>query len=218
MIRIIFHLIAFTALMFLPACDRIEVENQISGKKQTIVTLQARNLQLINEVKDLTAQVARLNANQPDGMILEELRKALTLKESKLQNRENRIVSQEESLRLSIVKMDKLQRKFYAETGVKLEAIGEARQIKKEYDNMSSALDIANNRANNWLIYISVLIVAFVVSIVYLIFTGMRYSSQNRAIENAMQYLEAGDLDNRNKQMIASYLGKSLKAQSKGGR
>ena len=152
-------------MLFSPGCDRIEVENQISEKQQDIESLRTHNLQLMNEIRELASQVARLNAGQADGMVIEELRKALTLKESVLQGRQERITKQEAALRLTVVKVDKLQREFYAETGEKLEVIGEARQIKKEYDNMSAALDAASNRANNWLIYISVLMVAFFVSV-----------------------------------------------------
>ena len=75
---------------------------------------------------------------------------------------------------------------------------------------MSAALDAASNRANNWLIYISVLIVAFVVAIIYLIITAMRYSSQNRRVDNAITYLETGDVDDRDKRLIASYLDRKL--------
>ena len=197
-------------MLFSPGCDRIEVENQISEKQQGIESLRTHNRQLTNEVKELASQVARLNAGQTDGIVIEELRKSLTLKESVLQGREERITKQETALRLAVVKIDKLQREFYAETGDKLEVIGEARQIKREYENMSAALGAANNRANNWLIYLSVLMVAFVAAIVYLIITAMRYSSQNRRVDNAMAYVEAGNLDNKDKQLIATYLDRKL--------
>ena len=197
-------------LLFSSGCDRIEVENQISAKQQDIASLQAHNLQLTNEVKGYAAQVARLNANEPDGMVVEELRKALTLKESNLQSREGQLTKQEESLQLAVTKIDQLQRAFYAETGNKLEAIGEARQIKREYDNMSAALDVANDRANNWLIYISVLFVGFVLSVFFVIFTGMKYSRQNKDIDAALYALRIGEIDMQNKQVIASALGKRL--------
>jgi len=197
-------------LLFSSGCDRIEVENQISAKQQDIASLQAHNLQLTNEVNGYAAQVARLNANEPDGMVVEELRKALTFKESNLQSREEQITKQEESLRLAVTKIDQLQRAFYAETGNKLEAIGEARQIKREYDNMSAALDVANDRANNWLIYISVLFVGFVLSVFFVIFTGMKYSRQNKDIDAALYALRTGEIDMQNKQVIAAALGKRL--------
>jgi len=197
-------------ILFVPGCDRIEVENQLSDKQQDIESLRTHNLQLMNEVKALASQVARLNVGQSDGMVIEEHRKALTHKESLLQGREARITKQEAALRISVTKIEKLQAKFYAEAGEKREFIGEARQIKREYEHMSAALDVANNRANNWLIYISVLIAAFVVSIVYMVFTAMRYASQNRRVDNAMAYLETGDIDDRNKRLIASYLDRQL--------
>ena len=197
-------------LLFSSGCDRIEVENQISAKQQDIASLQAHNLQLTNEVNGYAAQVARLNANEPDGMVVEELRKALTLKESNLQSREGQLTKQEESLRLAVTKIDQLQRTFYAETGNKLEAIGEARQIKREYDNMSAALDVANDRVNNWLIYISVLFVGFVLSVFLVIFTGMKYSRQNKDIDAALYALRTGEIDMQNKQVIAAALGKRL--------
>lgn len=205
-----FYAISLFLLLFSSGCDRIEVESQISEKQQDIESLRTHNRQLNNEVKELASQVARLNAGQSDGIVIEEMRKSLTLKESVLQDREDRITRQETALRLAVVKVDKLQREFYAETGEKLEGIGEARQIKREYDNMRSALDTATNRANNWLIWISILVVAFVVVIVYLIVTAMRYASQNRRVDNVMAYLETGEIDDRNKRLIATYLDRKL--------
>ena len=197
-------------ILFVPGCDRIEVENQISGKQQDIESLRTHNLQLMNEVKALSSQVARLNAGQSDGMVIEEMRKALTLKESELQGREARITKQETALRISVAKIGQLQREFYAETGEKLEFIGEARQIKREYDKMSASLDIANDRANNWLIYISVLLVGFVVSVFFVIITGMKYSRQNKDIDAALYALRVGEIDVQDKKVIASALGRRL--------
>lgn len=197
-------------MLFSSGCDRLEVENQLSSKQQDIASLQARNQQLTNEVNGYAAQVARLSADKPDGMVVEELRKALTLKESNLQSREGQIAKQEESLRLAMTKIDQLQRAFYAETGEKLEAIGEARQIKHEYQNMQIALDASNERANNWLIYISVLIIGFVLSVFFVIFTGMKYSRQNKDIDAALYALRIGEIDVQNKQVIASALGRRL--------
>lgn len=208
--KILLYFTTLFLMLFSSGCDRLEVENQISAKQQDIASLQARNQQLTNEVNGYTAQVARLTANEPDGMVVEELRKALTLKESNLQSREGQITKQEESLRLAITKIDQLQRAFYAETGQKLEAIGEARQIKREYEKMSTSLDIANDRANNWLIYISVLLVGFVVSVFFVIFTGMKYSRQNKDIDAALYALRIGEIDVQNKQVIASALGRRL--------
>ena len=208
--KTILYCMSLFLMLFSSGCDRLEVENQLSAKQQDIASLQVRNQQLTNEVNGYTAQVARLNANEPDGMVVEELRKALTLKESNLQTREGVINKQEESLRLAVTKIDLLQRAFYAETGNKLEAIGEARQIKREYDNMSAALDVANDRANNWLIYISVLIIGFVLSLFFVIFTGMKYSRQNKDIDSALYALRTGEIDVQNKQAIASALGRRL--------
>lgn len=191
-------------------CDRLEVQNQISAKQQDIASLQAQNQKLTNEVKSYAAQVARLNANEPDGMVIEELRKALTLKESNLLFREGQIAKQEESLRLAISKQDQLQRKFYAETGEKLEIIGEARQIKQEYQNMQIALEMANERANHWLIYISVLLIGLVLSVFFVILTGMKYSRQSKDIDTALYALRVGEIDVQNKQVIASALGRRL--------
>ena len=75
---------------------------------------------------------------------------------------------------------------------------------------MSAALDVANDRANNWLIYISVLIVCFVLSVFFVIFTGMKYSRQNKDIDSALYALRTGEIDVQNKQVIASALGRRL--------
>lgn len=205
-------LIMLLFLIFsISGCDRIKVENLINAKEIEIRDLKERNLLLINEVKDLTAQVARLNASHPNGAMVEELRKSLTRKESELQQREERIVRAEESLRLMEERVARLQQGFYTDTSLKMEEIGEARQIRKDYAIMQDNVKTVNERANNWLIYISVLGIGFFASIVFLIFTSIQYQNQRRDIDSALKYVDAVELEESDKRLIASYLGKRLK-------
>ena len=205
--KITFYILIASLILFASGCDRIKSENQITGLKTEIAQLKTKNEELINENKELTAQVARLNASEPGGAAIEELRKALTKKESELEHREKRIITREEALRLGEIKIDTLEREFYEKTGLKLEEIGEAKQIKREYEYMRENLEDAEAKANNWLIYFSGMLIGLFVCIVVLIFASMKYSSKNKQIETAWKIVESVDLSSNDKALIASSLG-----------
>ena len=185
------YLIMFIFLILpLSSCDRLKVEDQLDDKDIEIQELKTRNSQLILEVKDLSAQVARLMTQHPDGALIEEFRKGLLQKEAELSQREERIVREEERLNLMNKKLISLQQKFYHDTGEKLEEIGEARQIKKDYEHMQQAVIDANDRVNNWLFLIVILGACFLVGIMYLIVAGMKYSRHRTDMETAIKLVE----------------------------
>ncbi len=193
--KILISSIAF--IFLLSGCDQLKVENQINEKTIEIRELKSENASLNNEVKDLSEQVARLSIQYPDGAIIEETRKALTQKATELKQREERYLRQVEELVIQKKQLEKLKNQFYLDTGTKLEEIGEARQIKKEYAILREELDRVNERANNWLIFYCLLGVGFIGSILSILYTGYKHSRQHQAFESVCQLVaEQGQLKN----------------------
>lgn len=203
-------LVSTLMVFFLSGCDQLKIETQINEKQIEVEDLKIKNQVLNNEVRALSSQVARLNVDKPDGAVVEELRKALTHKETVLELRKERYLREEESLRLLKINLSEMRKRFYSETGEKLQIIGEAKQIRKEYDHMQEKLDDATERANHWLIFIAILGIGFFGAILSLLNTGIKYSRQNRDIDSALKFVEEGELNHQDKKLMASYLGKRL--------
>lgn len=201
-------------IFFISGCDQLKVHSQINDKEIEIRELKSKNEVLINEVKELSNQVARLNTNHPDGAVVEELRKALSQKETELHLREERYMREVESLQLMKKNLAKMQLEFYSEAGIKLEEIGEARQLKKEYSHMREALNDANESVSNWLVFITLIGIGFVASIMSLLYTGLKYSRQRRDINTAIKFVEDGRMSNQEKRLLTGYFGRQLESDS----
>ncbi|HEY9029762.1 MAG TPA: hypothetical protein VIM93_00225 [Kangiella sp.] len=199
-------LLVLTVLFLLAGCDDLKVENQLYDKELEIKELKVKNEQLTKDIKGLTAQVARLAAMSPDGIVVEELRKALLQKETQLELRERRYQSNIAALKLKEKRIGEMQMEFYAETGEQLIAVGEAKQVKQDYMSMKKKLESAENRVSNWLTFIMLLTVCFIASIISLIFTGMRYATHRTKIESAMRLVENGNYNDPDKQLLSHVL------------
>ena len=124
--------------------------------------LKSRNEKYILENTNLKAEIQGLVASQAGGMATEERRKGLVEREAELDRREKWLTSREETIRLAEQKVVKQQHEFYEKTDLKLEEIGEAKQIKKDYEYMKTRLEdseeIVNDSlklVNRWLIGIA---------------------------------------------------------------
>ena len=204
MMNRIFILITLPFIFTITSCDRIDAEFQLMSKNSDIADLKASNETLITENLDLTAQVARLNVGNTDGALIEELRKALTKKESELKLLESRLNKREQTIISNETNLDKSKREFLLNNTESLKDIGEAQQLKTEYEFMRSKYNEAENRANNWLIYLSILIVMFVISIFFTIHKAMRYSARNSQIDTALRIIESSAIDEKDKKLVMS--------------
>ncbi len=197
-------ILCLISILILSGCDTVKTEFQISDLKDEIAELKEKNENLSLENRDLTAQVARLNVGNLGGAEVEEMRKALTKKEAELNLFESRLTKREESIKTDKTNLDMDKKQFIDKNGDKLEAIGEARQLKTEYEFMREKYNDAEARANNWLIYISILIVAFVITIFVTIHKSMKYSAKNSQIDTAVRIIEASGIDNKDKRLLMS--------------
>ena len=185
-------------------CDDIATQFQLGDKNARITDLEASKEKLTNENRDLTAQVARLNVGNPGGAVVEESRKALSKKESELNLLESRLNKREQVIISNETDLDKNKRQFLSNNEEGLKSIGEATQLKAEYEFMRGKYNDAENRANNWLIYISILIAAFVITLFFTIHKSMRYSARNKQIDTALRIIESSSIDNKDKKLVMS--------------
>lgn len=201
-------ILILTFIFLVSGCDELKVKSQLNDKELEISELKTQNVQLTKEVKELTAQVARFSAGQPAGDVIEEQRKALAHKETQLILRERRYESNIEALNLKEKGIAEMQAQFYTETGEQFIEVGEAQQIKQDYEEMKNKLMDAEKSASNWLKLILFLVVCFIAAIISLMFTGIRYAVQRREVEHAMQFIQNGNFSQADKGLLTSYFNK----------
>ena len=204
----IFVLALVLLIMTITGCDRIAAEFQLLNKNTEIADLKASNENLVNENRDLTAQVSRLNVGTPGGAVVEELRKALTKKESELKLLESRLNKREQVIVSNETNLDKNKREFLHNNEEGLKSIGKAAQLKEEYEFMREKYNDAENRANDWLIFISILIVSFVITLFFTLHKSMRYSARGKQIDAALKIIGSSSIDNRDKKLVMSTFDK----------
>ena len=172
--------------------------SQINELNQEIEELKSKNEKYVLENTDLKAQIQGLIASQSGGMEIEEKRKALIEREASMERRERRLVRREEATRLAEEKVSKQQQEFYEKTGLKVEEIGEAKQIKKDYEYMKRRLEESEKLANRWLIGIAV---GIFVLVGFLIYTA----NKSRKIDVAMRTIDSIDTNTEeNRKLLTS--------------
>ena len=75
--------------------------------------------------------------------------------EAGLKHKENQLSQREEKIEISEERINRQQQEFYENKNLTLEEIGEAKQIRREYEYMRKARERAEERANMWLIAIA---------------------------------------------------------------
>ena len=183
---------------------------QVGELKEEIAVLKSENEKYILRNTELQAEVQRLVASQPGGVAVEEKRKGLVQKEAELKDREKRLARREETIRLAEKKIATQQQKFYKNTGLRVEEIGEAKQIKREYEYMRLSLEKYEARGNNWLKAFFLLLVTFVGLVVFLVY--MHY--KNRKIDATMRVIESFNMSAQDKNVLIASLGGRLIEQS----
>lgn len=230
--KIIFLFIV-SLMGFSTGCDRdLEIERRledtIEENKITIRTLQSQIDQLITEKSDFQARVAELSVEDPDGLAIEEKRKALVAKEAFIQQRENefsereaRIIELEESNRKQERQLSSTSAQFITDKQNALESIGEARQMRDVYGDLKNQNKLlrqerseAENRANNWLIWLSVVAFILVISVIIVIVLYIKHRDKAKHIDGAISIIEGGTMPYEERKLIAASLGKTLEERN----
>ena len=175
-------------------------EDQLQNRNERIAKLESEN-------SDLIAEVARLDASQAGGEAVQERRKALAEKEASLKSKEGQLSRREERIRLAEEKIEKQQKEFYEKTGLTMKEIGAAEQIKEDYENMRISRDRAEDRANNWLIYFSIILFMFVILVVASVTFLMYMAAKNRRVEYSIRILDSINLNTQDKNLLISSPG-----------
>ena len=218
-ILLVVMLIAFGGIgiwnsIFRPPSDGEQLQRRIEELKKENADLKHQREKDIVEIRELNARVEALSDSQPGGMVIEEKRKALAMKEGELNSRETRLVQREEQLRLDQKKLDDEERKFLDKLGLKVEQIGEARQIQANHEQfmadkkrMEDRLEQAEERANSWLKAIYAISILFFVGVIALIAFLMHMAAKNRRVDMAMRTVESVNLSAHDRNLLMASLG-----------
>ena len=183
------------------------LQRQVEDLKEQIAKLESQNQRDTIRIRDLNAQVEKLAAAQPGRLATEEERKALAVRESDLDRREKQLVQSHEQLRLTRRSLDDERQKFYNERGLKVEEIGQAKEIKENQERMIARLTQAEERANNWLKAIYAISILFLVGIISFVAFLMHMAAKNRRIDAAMRTVESVSLSTRDRNLLIASLG-----------
>ena len=221
-IAIVVVMVVFVALggigflkLWIPADpEAVILERQVEDLKSRNVELESQNAKYVIEIRDLTAQVRGLSGAQIGGMEIEEIRKALAVREAELDRREQRLVRTEVQLRVDRTKLEADERQFYNDRGLKIEEIGQAKEIKENHARMLASLaqaeeraESAEERANSWLMAIYTISTLFLVGI--FVFVGFLYrtATNDRRIDMARRTVGSVSLSARDRNLLMASLG-----------
>ena len=191
------------------------LDRQVKELKARNAHLSSQIEKYVVEIRDLNAQVSRQAGVQPGGMEAEETRKALAVREAELDRREKRLVELREELRVNQTKLEDEKRKFYSDRGLRVEEIGQAREIKENQERMLDRLKQTEERAeraeglaNRWLMFIYGLSVALAIGM--LVFAAFLYRTyiNDRRIDRTMQAVGSSiSLSTRDRNLLMASLG-----------
>ena len=129
------------------------------------------------------------------------------MREADLDRREKQLVQSHEQLRLARRSLDDERQKFYNERGLKVEEIGQAKEIKENQERMIARLTQAEERANNWLKAIYAISILFLVGIISFVAFLMHIAAKNRRIDAAMRTVESVSLSTGDRNLLMASLG-----------
>jgi len=148
----------------------------------------------------------------------------LVAKESFLQQRENefseresRIIELEQSNREQERQLTATTAQFITDKQNALESIGEVKQMRDVYGDLKSQnkslrqeRSEAENRANNWLIWLSIVAFILVISIIIAVVLYIKHRDKAKHIDGALSVIENGTIPCEDRKLIAASLGKTL--------
>ena len=194
--------------------EAIILERQVEELKVRIAELESQNEKYVIEIRDLNAQVNAGAGTQPGGMETEEKRKALAVREAELDRREKRLVQRREELRIDRTKLEGEKRQFYNDRGLKVEEIGQAREIKENQERTLASLAQAEERAesaielaNTWLMAIYAISGAFLVGIFVFVAFLYRTATNDRRIDMTMRTVDSVSLSVHDRNLLMASLG-----------
>ena len=130
------------------------------------------------------------------------------------EQRPQRLFPAKEELRVSQTKLEGERRKFYSDRGLRVEEIGQAKEIKENQERMLDRLkqteecaERAEGLANRWLMFIYGLSVALAIGM--LVFAAFLYRTyiNDRRIDRTMQAVGSVSLSTHERNLLMASLG-----------
>ena len=206
-LKYIFIILFF--LIFNSGCDRdLEIERHLKNELQILKkrvrsqNTKINKLQTINS--DLKARIAELSSKQKGGLLLEEKRRALIEKEANLKTLESELLERKSH----ILELENYLKEQENELTIKteqfinnkqnlLKTIGESSQIKADYTNTQTTLkqlradrNRAENKANNWFIWFSIIGLILFISVATLYFLITKLKERNIEVNAAYNIMK----------------------------
>jgi len=128
----------------------------------------------------LTSENERVKANLQGGRSNAEEQEALNKREQELDRRESLLNKREDELITARVDLEEKMRDFYETIGTTREEVGQAKQIRMDYEDTKELLSQTLKERNNWRTWFYLLLVLLLVSALPLLFYFLR-----------LRYLEA---------------------------
>jgi len=206
-------------IIFMSACEKNwglenNLEEQLEESQIEITNLKQKISKLDIENKNFNRRIGELSAKDPNGLKIEEQRKALSekeanlnVKEEDLSKREVTISKREQSIRKEEKKILGEHHEFVDTKQDDLEAIGEANEMRRNYRKLEKERSEAENRANNWLIWFSILGLIVFISIIRVVMLSMKVKEKGRQIVSTIDMLNSINLSNENKKLLTNSLG-----------
>jgi uncharacterized membrane protein (DUF106 family) len=200
-------------------CERnLVVENnlkdQLEESKVEVEQLKQKIKKLELENKNFNKIVGELSVQGPNGLKMEERRKALVEKETNLKIKEDGLLKnelliseREKSIRKEEKKMLIEHDQFINKKQKEFRSIGEAEEMKRNYKKLQEDKDKAENRANNWLIWLSILGLIVFITIIGVVILSMRIKEKGRQVINTFKMLNSINLSTEDKKLLTSSLG-----------
>ena len=206
-------------MTIISGCDRdlaIEnnLEDQLEDSKVREEVLQKKIDSLRIKNKSLSEELAEFSSNVSGGLLISEQRKAMTERDANLKKREkellireSRIKILEDSLRKQNKELSISSRKFVENKQDKLEAIGEAKQMKSTYNALEEKNKMLEARVNDWFIWFSIIGLILFFTIIWLIIQYMKIGVKDKQIFSTLDMLEQIELSKKDKILISNLLG-----------
>jgi hypothetical protein len=200
------------------------LKKEIDTHKTTIESLNTKMTLLTNEKEGLKVRVAELSVPLDSGKVIEEISKALRTKESNLKLLENDLIKRESKVNVleerldekkSIidVKMEKFLNKHkdeFKQIGESKESLRRRDQLIQDRKDAINRADISENRANNWLIWISIVLLFLFVSLIYIVFLFMKYRHKEQQIQTVYSIVANSKMSEEQQKLIGSILTPEL--------
>lgn len=146
---------------------------------------------LEQRVLELTSENERLKADLQGGRSTAEEQEALNKREQELDRRENLLDKREDELIAARVDLEEKMRNFYETIGTTREEVGQAKQIRIDYEDTKKLLSQTLKEINNWRTGFYLLLVLLPVSALPLLFYFLRLRYLEAKSRKFIEMLEA---------------------------